>query len=246
MSDEEAALRLDASINGLLELAPEVSAQRILSKRQRQLGVGVLALILVGCIVDVVVTCTIFVSVITIVYVAAIIYRLAIFRASGRDDTTEIVTDGEARAVPDDELPAVYAAADLFVQPSREAQGNTPIPGYWDLNSSALGLFSKKEKICMLPSDVPRLLHGPLRHDFTCNYPVNEAADGKVKFDGRCQGPHGDWVEMHGRGVYSTTSANIKITGRVHMLGVTLPGSAGSVAHFISEECPPDARHMKY
>ena len=32
--------------------------------------------------------------------------------------------------VPDAELPALYAAADLFVQPSREAMGNTAIEGF--------------------------------------------------------------------------------------------------------------------
>jgi len=117
MSDEEAQLRLDASINGLRELAPEVSAKRILSKRQRQLGVALLALFLIGCIVDVVVTFTILVSIITVIYVAAIIYRLAIFRASGRDDTTEVVSDEEARAVPDDELPIYTVMIPAYREP---------------------------------------------------------------------------------------------------------------------------------
>jgi len=117
MSHEEAQLRLDASINGLRVLAPDVSAQRILSKRQRQLGIGLLALILISCSVDIVVTFTILVSIITIIYVVAIIYRLAIFRASGRDDTTEIVTDEEARAVPDDELPVYTVLIPAYREP---------------------------------------------------------------------------------------------------------------------------------
>jgi len=117
LSDGEAELRLQASIAGLVERAPTVSAKRILSDRQRQLGIGFLVLVLVGCIVDIVVTMSIIVSVITVFYVGAIIYRVVIFRASGREDTLEIVTDEEARSWPDSELPVYTVMIPAYREP---------------------------------------------------------------------------------------------------------------------------------
>jgi hypothetical protein len=121
-----------------------------------------------------------------------------------------------------------------------------PRPGYWDVTSSLLGLYKKTEQICITPFDVPRLLHGPLRHDWACNYPLNSAADGKVQFDGGCTGPKGQWMKVHGSGVYAPTSLNVKVSGRLHIYGLTLSGPGGTDAHFLAEACPAGARHMKY
>ncbi len=117
MSEEASALRLEASIGGLAELEPMVSAQRILSNSQRKLGIGVIGLILVCCLLDLVVTVTVLVSVITVFYVAAIIYRLMLFRASSRPDTTELVSDAEARSVPDEDLPIYTVMIPAYREP---------------------------------------------------------------------------------------------------------------------------------
>ncbi len=74
-------------------------------------------LIILGCIVDVVVTVSILVSVITVFYVGAIIYRLALFRASNDPSTTEVISDAEARAVPDDQLPIYTVMIPAYREP---------------------------------------------------------------------------------------------------------------------------------
>jgi cellulose synthase/poly-beta-1,6-N-acetylglucosamine synthase-like glycosyltransferase len=117
MSEEEAGLRLQASIAGLVGRVPGVSAQRILSRRQRMLGIALIVLVLAGCVVDLVVTVSILVSIITLFYVAAIIYRLVLFRASNRPGTTEVVSDEEARAVPDWELPVYTVMIPAYREP---------------------------------------------------------------------------------------------------------------------------------
>jgi cellulose synthase/poly-beta-1,6-N-acetylglucosamine synthase-like glycosyltransferase len=117
MNEEEAGLRLQASIAGLAERVPGVSAQRILSRRQRHLGIALIVLVLAGCVVDLVVTVSILVSIITVFYVAAIVYRLVLFRASSGPDTTEVVSDEEARAVPDWELPVYTVMIPAYREP---------------------------------------------------------------------------------------------------------------------------------
>jgi cellulose synthase/poly-beta-1,6-N-acetylglucosamine synthase-like glycosyltransferase len=117
MSEEEADLRLEASINGLAGRVPGVSALRILSEHQRRWGIAVIALFVIGCVVDLVVTMSIIVSIITLFYVAAIIYRLVLFRASNEPDTTEVVSDEEARAVPDAELPIYTVMIPAYREP---------------------------------------------------------------------------------------------------------------------------------
>jgi hypothetical protein len=117
MSEEESALRLQASIAGLADRVPGVSALRILSDRQRQLGLAVILLFVIGCIINLDDTLTVVVSIITLFYVGAIIYRLMLFRASNRPGTTEVVTDEEARAIPDWELPVYTVMIPAYREP---------------------------------------------------------------------------------------------------------------------------------
>jgi cellulose synthase/poly-beta-1,6-N-acetylglucosamine synthase-like glycosyltransferase len=117
MSGEEADLRLQASVSGLAERVPGVSAIRILSDHQRKVGIVAIAVLLVCCVLDVVLTMTVVVSVITLFYVAAIVYRLALFRASNRPQTTEIISDEEARATPDSELPVYTVMIPAYREP---------------------------------------------------------------------------------------------------------------------------------
>jgi cellulose synthase/poly-beta-1,6-N-acetylglucosamine synthase-like glycosyltransferase len=117
MPAEEAELRLQASISGLAERVPGVSALRILSDRQRKLGIIAVLLLLVCCIIDVIATVTVIVSIITVFYVAAIVYRLVLFRASNRPQTTESISDEEARAIPDSELPIYTVMIPAYHEP---------------------------------------------------------------------------------------------------------------------------------
>ena len=117
MSEEASELRLQASISGLAGREPIVSAQRILSSSQRKIGIVAVALVVVAGAIDLVMTLTVLVSIITVLYVGAIIYRLTLFRASNRPDTTEVVSDEEARAVSDDQLPVYTVMIPAYREP---------------------------------------------------------------------------------------------------------------------------------
>jgi cellulose synthase/poly-beta-1,6-N-acetylglucosamine synthase-like glycosyltransferase len=117
MTEEEAKLRLQASISGLVNRVPGVSARRILSVRQRKFGIAAIIVFVIGCLVNLVITVSIVVSFITLFYVAAIIYRLALFRASNGLDTTEAISDEEARSVPDAELPIYTVMIPAYHEP---------------------------------------------------------------------------------------------------------------------------------
>lgn len=117
MSEEEADLRLQASIAGLADRVPGVSARRILSKDQRRAGLTVLALFVVGCAVNLIVTMSVLMSIITVTYVGAIVYRIVLFRASNRPGTTELVSDEQARAYPESELPVYTVMIPAYKEP---------------------------------------------------------------------------------------------------------------------------------
>ena len=117
MTEEEANLRLQASIAGLADREPMVSAKRILTDRQRRWGVALIALILIGCVMDLRATLSALVCIITLLYVGAIIYRLVLFRASNQPHTTEVVSDEEARAVPHDQLPIYTVMIPAYHEP---------------------------------------------------------------------------------------------------------------------------------
>jgi len=117
MDEEEAELRLQASITGLAERVPGVSAIKILNRQQRRIGLAVFSVFLVACIIDVVVAMSVLMAIITLVYVGAIVYRLVLFRASNRPDTTEVVSDEEARAYPDELLPVYTVMIPAYREP---------------------------------------------------------------------------------------------------------------------------------
>jgi len=117
MTEEEADLRLQASIAGLATRVPGVSAQRILSRQQRIVGISAILAVIICCVIDLVVTVSVLVSIITVFYVAAIVYRLVLFRASNRPQTTEVISDEEARAVPDSELPVYTVMIPAYREP---------------------------------------------------------------------------------------------------------------------------------
>ncbi len=94
-----------------------MSAQRILSRGQRTLGLTLIGLFVVGCLIDLILTVTVIVAVVTVIYVAAIIYRLVLFRASSKPGTTEVVSDEDARAIPDWELPVYTVMIPAYREP---------------------------------------------------------------------------------------------------------------------------------
>jgi cellulose synthase/poly-beta-1,6-N-acetylglucosamine synthase-like glycosyltransferase len=105
MGDSEAQLRLEASVSGLADKEPFVSARAILSKGQRRACVAFVALLVIGLIVSAISTCIALVTVITLAYVAVTGYRIALFVRSVRPGVIIDVSDAQARETADDDLP---------------------------------------------------------------------------------------------------------------------------------------------
>ena len=117
MSDEERRARLTASISGLADREPVVSARRILTTPQRNGFIGLGVVTVLGCIISWVVTLQVYVTVLTFLYVAAIIYRLNLFHRSSMPDTCQVVSDDEARAYPAELLPVYTVLIPAYREP---------------------------------------------------------------------------------------------------------------------------------
>jgi len=79
------------------------------------IGLGVL--IALGLLLSVVDTVVAVVGIVTIVYVLCMSYRVYLFARSTRSDVSEVVTDAEARAVPDDALPTYSVLVPAYREP---------------------------------------------------------------------------------------------------------------------------------
>jgi len=117
MRDEEASLRLEASIAGLADRAPLVSARTLLSSRQRRLFAGLAALIVVGLIMEPLPTLQLFVGFTTALYVVLVVYRFRLFILSSGNDVVVRISDEDARAVPSHLLPTYSILVPAYREP---------------------------------------------------------------------------------------------------------------------------------
>ena len=118
VKEQEAQLRLEASISGLADKVPLVSARRLLSLGQRRVLLSVGGVIVIGLIFWTLLTAQILAGLITVVYCFGICYRVVLWRRSIGDDTVELVSDEEARSVPDDRLPVYTILIPAYREPS--------------------------------------------------------------------------------------------------------------------------------
>ena len=114
---KEARLRLEASTTGLAKKAPEVSAVQTLSRRQLAVVLFLVAAIFVGLAIMAVNVLIVCVGVATALYLATIVNRVVIFQRSLNDPDIQVVSDSEARAVPDDELPLYTVLVPAYREP---------------------------------------------------------------------------------------------------------------------------------
>ena len=105
MGEAEVELRLDASISGLADRVPLVSARSLVSRGQRNFFIGLLIVFVIGLVLDARLTISLIFAGFTLSYLIAVIYRAYLFTRSSKSDALEIVTDEEALSVPDSELP---------------------------------------------------------------------------------------------------------------------------------------------
>jgi glycosyltransferase XagB len=114
MDRTEADLRLSASVSGLADRVPDVSVRRLVTSGQRTaLAVGLL-LTVVGLFISAVDTLVGLAAVITLVYLVCVAYRAYLFVRSTGSDVSEVVTDDEARSIPDDALPSYTVLVPVY------------------------------------------------------------------------------------------------------------------------------------
>jgi cellulose synthase/poly-beta-1,6-N-acetylglucosamine synthase-like glycosyltransferase len=114
IGDSEARLRLVASVSGLADKEPRLSARAILSKGQRNGIIAVLALIVVGLVFEPKDTVIVLLAVITVAYIAISVYRIVLFIRSTRPGVLVQVSDAQARATADDDLPVYTILVPAF------------------------------------------------------------------------------------------------------------------------------------
>jgi len=114
IGDSEARLRLEASVSGLADKVPFVSARAILSQGQRRALLGTLVVVIGGVVVWPTQTVIALVAVITVAYVLVSGYRIVLFVRSARPGVVVVVSDEQARATVDGDLPLYTVLVPAF------------------------------------------------------------------------------------------------------------------------------------
>ncbi|WP_433604046.1 glycosyltransferase family 2 protein [Dactylosporangium sp. CA-139114] len=105
------------SIHGLRKLWPALSAHVVLSRAQK-VALGLSASIVVAALVWApIAALQVIIGCIILVYGGAIAFRIALVWAAGRQEHRVWVSDEEARAVPDDELPVYTVLVPAYREP---------------------------------------------------------------------------------------------------------------------------------
>jgi len=117
MDEAEADLRLEASISGLADRVPEVSVRRLLPLGQRRILIALGVFLLGGLVVSPMDTLIALAGVITLVYAVCIAYRIFLFLRSTRSDESGVVSDEEARAIHDVDLPSYTVLIPAYREP---------------------------------------------------------------------------------------------------------------------------------
>jgi cellulose synthase/poly-beta-1,6-N-acetylglucosamine synthase-like glycosyltransferase len=117
LPSEEARERLEASISALDRATPSLSAKKLLTPRHRNVLIAaVLILIILGVLTPINTVIGV-ISVITVFYLGVSINRALLFSRSRRRGTQFEVTDEEARAVPDADLPVYTILVPAYREP---------------------------------------------------------------------------------------------------------------------------------
>ena len=111
MNEAEVELRLEASVSGLADRVPLVSARSLVSPGQRNVFIGLVIVVVFGLVLDARLTISLIFACFTVSYLIAVIYRAYLFTRSSKSDALEIVTDEEALSVPDSRIALLHDPA---------------------------------------------------------------------------------------------------------------------------------------
>lgn len=110
-------LRLDASVSGLVEREPVMSARSSLSIGQRRGVLGIAAGLVLGMVVVPITTLSLVVTIVTVLYLAMVLYRFVLFIRSAKSDVVVRINDREAREYPAASLPVYTVLIPAFREP---------------------------------------------------------------------------------------------------------------------------------
>ncbi len=109
--------RLRASVSALADAAPEFSAQRVVTAPQAVSGLILIAAWVALALATPLVAAQMLVGVVTVGYVAAVVYRVLLFCRGVGDRHRTRVSDAEAKSVPDAELPPYTVLVPVHREP---------------------------------------------------------------------------------------------------------------------------------
>ncbi len=115
---QDARARLDWAAFGLARSHPELSASRPVDRAQRRVLIGVGIGTLVALVLAPLGTMLVFVVLATAGYVAGVLYRVLLFRRSMQSTSVVVVSDAEARAVADVDLPIYTVLVPAYREPA--------------------------------------------------------------------------------------------------------------------------------
>ncbi len=99
-------------------LQADLTARRTVSRGQLILGLAILTLVVLGVVVAPMSTAVGLIALATLAYLAALLHRLATFWLSLRHPDTVVITDEEARSLPEHSLPVYTILVPAYHEPS--------------------------------------------------------------------------------------------------------------------------------
>ena len=123
---------------------------------------------------------------------------------------------------------------------SPQAAG-TPLPGYWEYTTSALGIRDTETK-CVRPSEITRFFSGLSTRRWSCTYPVREVGNGQARFEGICRDHKDRTVRVRLNGPYAPES--FRFNGGAQLARGTPYIPASITARRISATCPAGAEYF--
>jgi cellulose synthase/poly-beta-1,6-N-acetylglucosamine synthase-like glycosyltransferase len=114
---DDAHQRLELSRTRLLRAAPDLSASRLLRNRQRTVLLALLVVVVVALVVAPLGTLIVAVAACVAVYLATVTHRLTVTVLSGRAGSVVTISDEEARAIADEDLPIYTVLVPAYREP---------------------------------------------------------------------------------------------------------------------------------
>jgi hypothetical protein len=116
-------------------------------------------------------------------------------------------------------------------------------PGYWESTSRVTSPIesTKTDRRCITPRAVAKFMGCYLNHHYTCACPKQSYSDGQISFHGDCVDAKRRHVRIDGEGTYTPTTLQMTARGHFTLMGLSIPFSASTESHWISEDCPAAA-----